>query len=211
MARFIVEGGTPLRGEIRPAGNKNEALPVIAAALLTAEPVTLHNVPRIRDVRGMLEIASALGAKVEELDPQTVRITAADLKSEQIPASLSREIRASLLFAAPLVARLKRARLGPPGGDVIGRRRNDTHFLALKAFGAELTEQNRSMMYVPEGCAHGYLTLEDDSEVLYPVTEFYHPEAEAGLRWDDPVVSVAWPETPRIVSPKDQAWPSHQR
>jgi len=81
----------------------------------------------------------------------------------------------------------------------------------LKAFGAELTEQNRSMMYVPEGCAHGYLTLEDDSEVLYPVTEFYHPEAEAGLRWDDPVVSVAWPETPRIVSPKDQAWPSHQR
>ena len=95
MARFIVEGGTPLRGEIRPAGNKNEALPVIAAALLTAEPVTLHNVPRIRDVRGMLEIASALGAKVEELDPQTVRITAAELKSEQIPASLSREIRAS--------------------------------------------------------------------------------------------------------------------
>jgi len=119
MARFIVEGGTPLRGEIRPAGNKNEALPVIAAALLTAEPVTLHNVPRIRDVRGMLEIASALGAKVEELDPQTVRITAAELKSEQIPASLSREIRASLLFAAPLVARLKRARLGPPGGEFI--------------------------------------------------------------------------------------------
>src|ERR1700704_287815 len=138
MARFIVEGGTPLRGEIRPAGNKNEALPLIAAALLTAEPVTLHNVPRIRDVRGMLEIASALGAKVEELDPQTIRITAADLKGVQIPASLSREIRASLLFAAPLVARLKRARLGPPGGGVLGRRRNDTHFLALRALGAEL-------------------------------------------------------------------------
>ena len=138
MARFIVEGGTPLRGVVRPAGNKNEALPLIAAALLTAEPVTLHNVPRIRDVRGMLEIASALGAKVEELDPQTIRITAADLKGVQIPASLSREIRASLLFAAPLVARLKKARLGPPGGDVIGRRRNDTHFLALSAFGAEL-------------------------------------------------------------------------
>src|SRR4030095_4279332 len=113
MARFIVEGGTPLRGEIRPAGNKNEALPVIAAALLTAEPVTLRNVPRIRDVRGMLEIAMALGAKVEERDPQTTRIPAPDLKSEQIPASLSREIRASLLFAAPLVARVKHARLGP--------------------------------------------------------------------------------------------------
>ena len=77
----------------------------------------------------------------------------------------------------------------------------------LQSFGAELTAQNRSMMYVPEGCAHGYLTLEDDSEVLYPVTEFYHPEAEAGLRWNDPVVSVSWPELPRIVSPKDQAWP----
>src|SRR5437879_10381067 len=138
MARFVVEGGTPLHGEITPAGNKNEALPLIAAALLTDEPVTLHNVPRIRDVRGMLEIAGALGAKVEEIDPKTVRITAAGLKSQQIPANLSREIRASLLFAAPLVARLKRARLGPPGGDVIGRRRNDTHFLALGAFGAEL-------------------------------------------------------------------------
>src|SRR5207244_6390427 len=138
MARFVVEGGTPLHGEITPAGNKNEALPLIAAALLTDEPVTLHNVPRIRDVRGMLEIASALGAKVDELDPKTIRITAAGLKSQQIPANLSREIRASLLFAAPLVARLKHARLGPPGGDVIGRRRNDTHFLALAAFGAEL-------------------------------------------------------------------------
>src|SRR6185503_10134718 len=112
MARFIVEGGTPLRGEIRPAGNKNEALPVIAAALLTAEPVTIHNVPRIRDVRGMLEITSALGAHVEELDAQTVRITAGELKSDEIPPNLSREIRASLLFAAPLVARRKRARLG---------------------------------------------------------------------------------------------------
>src|SRR6266576_465283 len=119
MARFIVEGGTPLRGEIRPAGNKNEALPLIAAALLTDEPVTHHNVPRIRDVRGMREIASALGAKVDELNPKTIRITAAGLKSQQIPANLSREIRASLLFAAPLVARLKHARLGPPGGDVM--------------------------------------------------------------------------------------------
>src|SRR2546426_11698468 len=99
MARFIIEGGTPLHGEITPAGNKNEALPLIAASLLTDEPMTLHNVPRIRDVRGMVEIASALGAQVEELDAQTVRITAGGMKSEQIPASLSREIRASLLFA----------------------------------------------------------------------------------------------------------------
>jgi UDP-N-acetylglucosamine 1-carboxyvinyltransferase len=138
VARFIVEGGTPLRGEIRPAGNKNEALPLIAAALLTDEPVTLRNVPRIRDVRGMLEIVSALGAKVEELDATTVRITAADLKSTDVPPALAREIRTSLLFAAPLLARHKKVTLGLPGGDVIGRRRNDTHFLALRALGAEL-------------------------------------------------------------------------
>ena len=138
MARFIVEGGTPLRGEIRPAGNKNEALPLIAAALLTDEPVTLRNVPRIRDVRGMLEIVSALGAKVEELDATTVRITAADLSSTDVPPALAREIRTSLLFAAPLLARHKKVTLGLPGGDVIGRRRNDTHFLALRALGAEL-------------------------------------------------------------------------
>src|SRR2546427_8223968 len=137
MARFVIEGGTPLRGEITPAGNKNEALPLIAASLLTDDPVTLHNVPRIRDVRGMLEIASALGAKVEELDGHSVRVTGA-LKSTEVPAALAKEIRASLLFAGPLLGRHKKVRLGRPGGDVIGRRRNDTHFLALRALGAGL-------------------------------------------------------------------------
>ena len=138
MARFIVEGGTPLHGEIRPAGNKNEALPLIAAALLTDDPVTLHNVPRIRDVRGMLEIVSALGANVEELDSTSVRITAAGLNKTEVPQALAKEIRTSLLFAAPLLARHNKVKLGLPGGDVIGRRRNDTHFLALRALGAEL-------------------------------------------------------------------------
>ena len=137
MARFIVEGGTPLRGEITPAGNKNEALPLIAASLLTDEPVTLHNVPRIRDVRGMLEIASALGAKVEELDEHSVRITGAP-QSVQVPQKLAGEVRASLLFAGPLLARMNKVQLGLPGGDVIGRRRNDTHFLALQQLGAKL-------------------------------------------------------------------------
>jgi UDP-N-acetylglucosamine 1-carboxyvinyltransferase len=137
MARFIVEGGTPLRGEITPAGNKNEALPLIAASLLTDEPVTLHNVPRIRDVRGMLEIATALGAKVEELDEHSVRITGAP-QSVQVPQKLAGEVRASLLFAGPLLARMNKVKLGLPGGDVIGRRRNDTHFLALQQLGAKL-------------------------------------------------------------------------
>lgn len=138
MARFIVEGGTPLRGEISPAGNKNEALPLIAAALLTDEPVTLRNVPRIRDVRNMLEIATALGATVDDLDPHAVRITATDLTNDELPPALAREIRPSLVFAAPLLARRGRARLGQPGGDVIGRRRVDSHFLALADLGATL-------------------------------------------------------------------------
>jgi len=138
MARFIVEGGTPLRGSITPAGNKNEALPLIAAALLTDEPVTLRNVPRIRDVRGMLEIASALGATIEEPAPGTVRITASGVRDTAVPQALAGEIRTSLLFAGPLLGRHKRATLGLPGGDVIGRRRNDTHFLALQGLGAEL-------------------------------------------------------------------------
>jgi UDP-N-acetylglucosamine 1-carboxyvinyltransferase len=137
MARFIVEGGTPLRGTITPAGNKNEALPLIAAAMLTDEPVTLRNVPRIRDVHGMLEIASALGAKVEELDARTVRITGG-IRTTEVPQALAGEIRTSLLFAGPLLARAKKVKLGLPGGDVIGRRRTDTHFLVLTALGAEL-------------------------------------------------------------------------
>src|SRR2546428_2025896 len=142
MARFIVEGGTPLRGSITPAGNKNEALPCIAAALLTDEPVTLRNVPRIRDVRNMLEIASALGAQIEDLDPHTVRITAKDLTNDELPPALAKEIRPSLVFAAPLLARRKRARLGQPGGDVIGRRRVDSHFLALGELGVKLDASN---------------------------------------------------------------------
>lgn len=138
MARFIVEGGVPLRGSITPAGNKNEALPCIVAALLTDEPVTLRNVPRIRDVRNMLEIASALGAQCDELDPHTVRLTTKDLRTDELPEVLAKEIRPSLLFAAPLLARRKRARLGQPGGDIIGRRRVDSHFLALGELGATL-------------------------------------------------------------------------
>src|SRR5690349_17490466 len=138
MARFIVEGGVPLRGSITPAGNKNEALPLIAAALLTDQTVTLRNLPKIRDVKNMLEIASTLGATVEQPDAHTARITAKDLTTDELPAALAREIRPSLLFAAPLLARRKRARLGQPGGDVIGRRRVDSHFLVLRELGVTL-------------------------------------------------------------------------
>ncbi|MGH2377111.1 MAG: UDP-N-acetylglucosamine 1-carboxyvinyltransferase [Candidatus Limnocylindria bacterium] len=136
MAKFIVEGGTPLRGEITPAGNKNSALPLIAAALLTEEPVTLRNLPRIRDVNGMLEILTQLGGSVERLDDHAVRIRTAKVDRTHVDPALSREIRTSLLFAGPLLARSGRVDLGPPGGDVLGRRRVDPHFHALGALGA---------------------------------------------------------------------------
>ncbi len=139
MARFIVEGGTPLRGEITAKGNKNSALPLIAASLLTNEPVILRNLPRIRDVAGMLEILSGLGATVEWLDASSAKICAANVNKTTIDPKLSREIRGSLLFAGPVLARFKKVTLGPPGGDVIGRRRSDTHWLALERFGAKLT------------------------------------------------------------------------
>jgi UDP-N-acetylglucosamine 1-carboxyvinyltransferase len=163
MARFVVEGGTPLRGQITPAGNKNEALPLIAASLLTDEPVTLHNLPRIRDVRNMLEIASALGATVEDLDPHTTRITAKDLRSDELPAALAREIRPSLLFAAPLLHRRKRARLGQPGGDIIGRRRADSHFLALGELGAALDMSAGGFTVTTTGLRGADVILDDPS------------------------------------------------
>ena len=139
MARFIVEGGTPLRGEIIAKGNKNSALPLIAASLLTSEPVTLRNLPRIRDVTGMLEIITTLGATVEWLDEQSVKICAANVNKTTIDPKLSREIRTSLLFAGPMLVRFKKVTLGLSGGDVIGRRRTDTHWLALQQFGATFT------------------------------------------------------------------------
>src|SRR5260221_2877875 len=138
MARFIVEGGPPLRGEITAKGNKTSALPPIAASLLTNEPVILRNLPRIRDVAGMLEILSGLGATVEWLDASSAKICAANVNKTTIDPKLSREIRGSLLCAGPVLARFKKVTLGPPGGDVIGRRRSDTHWLALERFGAKL-------------------------------------------------------------------------
>lgn len=128
----------PLRGEITAAGNKNSALALIAASLLTDEPVTLRNVPRIRDVRGMLDILCGLGATVSELDPHTVTIDTANVSKTDLDPKLCSEIRTSLLFAGPMLARFQRVTIGQPGGDVIGRRRTDTHWLALRALGAQL-------------------------------------------------------------------------
>ena len=135
---FVIEGGQPLGGRVRAAGNKNGALPVLAACLLTSEPVVLSNVPRIRDVETMIALISALGADAEWTGENEVRVHAADVSSHELDPYLSRRIRASFLLAGPLLARGGRASVPPPGGDVIGRRRLDPHIHAFAELGAEI-------------------------------------------------------------------------
>jgi UDP-N-acetylglucosamine 1-carboxyvinyltransferase len=138
MEEFIIEGGVPLRGEITPAGNKNAGLPLLAACILTEQPVVLRNVPRIRDVLDMRALIASLGVRFEELDANTWRITAKDVRPSDLDPDLCRRIRASILLAGPVTARCGSMRLPPPGGDVIGRRRLDTHMLALRQLGAKI-------------------------------------------------------------------------
>lgn len=136
--RFIVEGGRRLEGTIRPGGNKNAALPILAACLLTDEPVVLRNLPDIQDVRVMLQILEGLGASVEKLEQNVVRIHAKGEISSTPDIELSKKIRASILLAGPLLARCGQVSVAKPGGDAIGRRRVDTHLLALEALGAQI-------------------------------------------------------------------------
>ena len=136
--RYLVRGGRPLRGTIRPAGNKNAALPVIAATVLADGPVDLSNIPRIRDVETMLALLADLGAAVEWTAGNAVRIDARNVRPKPLDPGLCARIRASILLAGPLLARFGRVTLPPPGGDVIGRRRVDTHFLALEQLGASV-------------------------------------------------------------------------
>lgn len=135
MEKFVIEGRNRLNGRVRPNGSKNEALPVLAATLLTDEPVILKNVPRIVDVEVMCQVIEALGASVEWLEHNTVRICAAGVSDDALNPDLCRRVRASILFAGPMVARRGHVVLPPPGGDVIGRRRVDTHIHALEALG----------------------------------------------------------------------------
>jgi UDP-N-acetylglucosamine 1-carboxyvinyltransferase len=139
---FSIEGGQPLSGKLRAAGNKNGVLPILAACLLTDEQVELTNVPRIRDVDTMLALLEHLGADVEWTGPNEVRVQAAEITSE-IDAELASRIRASFLLAGPLLARTGRAVVPPPGGDVIGRRRLDPHIHAFNELGASVSVNGR--------------------------------------------------------------------
>lgn len=150
MDQYRIEGGHPITGTIRASGNKNAALPCIAAAILADGPVVLRNMPEIEDVHVMLDVYRALGGEVRALAPNEYRLSLADLPSSDVPIELAKKIRASILFAGPLLARLGRASLPPPGGDVIGRRRLDTHFLALTELGAAVEIDGRYLFTAKE-------------------------------------------------------------
>ena len=138
MHEYIIEGGFPIHGTITASGNKNAALPCIAATLLSAEPVILHNIPEIEDTSVMLNILQSFGVKITNIKKHSWKIEAKTVNPGCIPKELSKKIRASILFAGPLLARCGKAQMLPPGGDVIGRRRVDTHFLALEQLGARI-------------------------------------------------------------------------
>lgn len=138
MSIYVVDGSFPIRGKIRAGGNKNSALPCIAATVLSDEPVILKRIPDIEDVHVMFDILTHLGGEVERLGRNEYRVQVSDIKTHEIPSSLARHIRASILFAGSLLARVGKVELPPPGGDVIGRRRLDTHFLAFSSLGVRV-------------------------------------------------------------------------
>ncbi len=142
MDKFIIQGGVPLKGEVTPSGNKNAALPLLAACILATEPVILHNMPDINDVRTMRELLVSIGVEVTHLGDHSWEINAQNIQCSNLDTELCSKIRASVLLAGPVLARTGELKLPPPGGDVIGRRRLDTHILALQALGVQ-TAYNR--------------------------------------------------------------------
>ncbi len=148
--QFVVEGGQRLSGTIRPAGNKNAALPIVAAALITDQPVNLENVPRIRDIETLVELIRTTGATCDWTGPNALRIHAREIRAGELDPVMCARIRASILLAAPLLARCGDVTLSPPGGDVIGRRRLDTHFHVLQALGADYELGDRFRFWTKE-------------------------------------------------------------
>src|SRR5438128_10928833 len=160
---FSVTGGRPLKGTIRPAGNKNAALPILAATLLADGPCRIDNVPHIRDVETMLELLTHLGATVAWTGPNSVDVDAARAEPRELDPALGARIRASILLAGPMLARFGKVTLPPPGGDVIGRRRVDTHFLALEQLGASVTVGDRYELEAKKGLKGNDIFLDEPS------------------------------------------------
>ena len=189
MSRLIVKGGRQISGTHVVSGNKNAVLPMIAASLLTSEPVTLENVPDIADVTAMLEVATSFGMKVTRDDEQkTLRLETAKVRSARVSAEAAARIRTSFLFAGPLLARMGRASLPPPGGDAIGHRRLDTHFAGFRALGAKAKAGRRTLSF--SGKLKGAKILLDEASVTATenilmasvlaagTTEIYHAACE---------------------------------
>ncbi len=162
MDKFIINGGIPLHGEVTPGGNKNAALPLLAACLLTEEPVILRNVPDIQDVKIMGELIQSLGVEIKKLEPSTWQIQAREIHPTDLDPDLCRKIRASILLAGPMVAKTGELQLPPPGGDVIGRRRVDTHLLALEKLGAEIA-YDRAFKFKANGLKGADILLDETS------------------------------------------------
>ena len=148
MEKFVIEGGRPLNGVVVPSGNKNGALALLAATLLTDQKIVLENVPRIKDVKTMVAIIADIGVDIEWSGDHEETVQAKNLTATQLDGNLCREIRASMLLAGPMLARCGRIYLPLPGGDVIGRRRVDTHLAGLRALGAEIEVDSGYKMQV---------------------------------------------------------------
>jgi UDP-N-acetylglucosamine 1-carboxyvinyltransferase len=162
MEKFLIEGGFPLSGEITPSGNKNAALPLLASCLLTDEPIILKNVPSIQDVQVMRCLLESLGVSIIMIDPHTWQIQAKEVHPASLDEDLTRKIRASILLAGPMTARSGELHLPPPGGDVIGRRRVDTHLIALRKLGAEIN-YDRSFHFKANGLKGADILLDEAS------------------------------------------------
>ncbi len=165
MPSFRIEGGHPLKGEVVPSGNKNTALPLMTASLMATGEVTLRNVPQIGDVATMRRLLESIGVGVESPDPSTLTLRPQGAQPGELDPDLCRRIRASILLAGPMLSRFGAIDLPPPGGDVIGRRRVDTHFLALEAFGAEAEHNHRQFHMKSKGRLRGADILLDEASV----------------------------------------------
>jgi len=163
MEKFIIQGGIPLHGELIPSGNKNAVLPLMASSLLASEPVVFHNVPKILDVQTMIRLLRSLNVKITEIDDTSIRIDASDIRPADLDPDLCRKIRASILLAGPLISRVGELYLPPPGGDVIGRRRVDTHILAFSNLGVETTYVDNQFHFDANGLTGAEILMDEAS------------------------------------------------
>src|SRR6476660_9117475 len=163
MEAFVIEGGQRLRGTVTASGNKNGALPILAATVLAGEPVSLANVPRIRDVDTMLELLHDIGADVAWTGANEVRVDTAGVGKTELDPELCGRMRASFLLAGPLLSRFGRVTVPPPGGDLIGRRRLDPHIHAFARMGAAIDLRDRYEMSADGGLRGDHIFLYYDS------------------------------------------------